>query len=184
METVKHVTNQQIREYLQSQIDNENKGIYFHNEIIKAMRPFEGKPMSKRIATALQKLHPEWTIYYGNEYGQFHLSIWGGDTGLRYDNRFSALIGYDSEPIVSIDRSKDSRGFEDCDCCHGSAGIERNAKRQATIDNPEQITAITNAINDYSDALEKLENTITYPMPDEYGLIRLAYNGKYGTWHK
>jgi hypothetical protein len=184
METVKHVTAQQIREYLQSQIDQENKGLYLHNEIVKALKPFEGKPISKRIATALQKLHPDWTVFYDTNYGMFHLVIWGGDTGLICGNSFRALIGYERECIVSVDKSKDSRGFEEFDCCHGSAAIERNALRQSTLDSPDKIADITQAINDYSDALANLEKMIDYPMPDEHGLIRMAYNGKYNSWRQ
>jgi hypothetical protein len=184
MESIKKVTPEQIIDFIKSQITAEQQGIFLHNEIAKALKPFEGKQVSKRIATALQKMHPGWTVFYDTDYGMFHLCIWGGDTDIKYDQRFRALIGYESEPIVSIGKTSDSRGFEYFDCCHGSAAIERNSLRHAIIDNPAKVQSIVDAINNYGDALATLENTITYPNPDEYSLVRLAYNGKYGTWHK
>jgi hypothetical protein len=183
METVKKITTDQVKALIQAQIDRENQSIYLHNEIVKVLKNFEGKAISKRIATALQKIHPDWTVFYDTNYGMFHLSIWGGDTGLKYDSRYSALIGYESEPEVSIGESKYSRGFEYFDCCNGSAAIERNIARQATIDNPVRIEDMVKALNDYSESLANLEKTIDADT-DSYNLIRLAYNGKYGTWHE
>lgn len=69
------------------------------------IKVFEGKTISKRLATAVEKeiharMGAEWTVYYRPQYGMFHLSIWRSEPPLNYDHRMESLIAYDSDPVI------------------------------------------------------------------------------------
>lgn len=68
---------------------------------------FDGQKITKRIATALSKELPDYTVYYDTNHGMYDLVIWGN--GIPYDNRISIYLGYvyDNNAIVNIDKVRE-----------------------------------------------------------------------------
>jgi hypothetical protein len=66
------------------------------NTVLDAIEPilktFDGKPITKRIATAIEKAYPDYKVYFSKSYSWFELSIWGKDT--HFENRMDLNLGY------------------------------------------------------------------------------------------
>jgi hypothetical protein len=62
------------------------------------LKSFDGKTISKRIETAIKKVLPEFTVYYGKSYSWYELKIWGN--GVDYQNNLSLNLGYTSTSDV------------------------------------------------------------------------------------
>jgi hypothetical protein len=73
---------------------------------IDAMKPQDGKPMSKRLATAVSKVLPEFIVNFDRRYGMYYLAIWAKASGhfLGYENRIDLHLGYDTDSTYRHDR--------------------------------------------------------------------------------
>lgn len=70
-----------------------------YNVVLEVLKPFDGKQISKRIATAIQKALPKNTVYYSaKEHSWVEVSIWGND--LPYDNAVRINLGYGAELVL------------------------------------------------------------------------------------
>lgn len=60
-----------------------------------AAAPFDGKPVSKRIASAIESALPGYRVHYSAEHGFYRVAVWGG-TGcaVQYGNRVEFNLGY------------------------------------------------------------------------------------------
>jgi hypothetical protein len=96
-----------IENIISNYIANEMECITEHDEIRAILKPLEGQ-----LITLNAKRLGKYTLV--KQYGMFYLK-----------GKFEHLIGYDTEPVISIGESKESRGFEYFDSCHGSAARER-----------------------------------------------------------
>ena len=129
------------------QYDRESDGIALHNTVMEILETMDGKKITKRIETAVKKALPDHTVFYNNDYGMFHLAIWGN--GIEYNDRENMCLGYADSNREDVQNGIiDSKMFHsDYDCCRGVAAQERNARREDIIDNPERLTAIANDID-------------------------------------
>jgi hypothetical protein len=60
-----------------------------------AAEPFNGKPVSKRIASAIESALPGYRVHYSAEHGFYRVTIWGGrESAVQYSNRVSLNLGY------------------------------------------------------------------------------------------
>lgn len=57
-----------------------------------AAEPFDGKPVSKRIASAIESALPGYRVHYSAEHGFYRVEIWGG--AIEYRCRVSLNLGY------------------------------------------------------------------------------------------
>lgn len=92
-----------LLEEIDKRIERKRIDLRLVTVVFQACEKYEGKPITKRIATAVEKALPTYTVNYNRDYGMFHIRIWGN--GIPYNNRFSSLIGYDSDicnPIVNM----------------------------------------------------------------------------------
>jgi hypothetical protein len=148
-----------IRQVLRDKIDHEERWIQLHtiisNAIKKCAKGSGETVANKRIATAVQKELPEAKVYWDTNYGMRHVVIWGGTTGLEYNERFSALVAYDSKPVISVET------FEESDRCHGSAARERSADLTQRLGSswPEDVAL---SIIQYQDADKALKDVFHY----------------------
>ena len=97
-----------VKEKTEERIEKKRESLVLIDLVFKACEKHEGKKITKRIASDLGKLPgmENYTVYYRHEFGMFHIIIWG--KGLKYDERFSALIGYDSEgSILSMEKVRE-----------------------------------------------------------------------------
>lgn len=104
-----------IENIISNYIANEMECITEHDEIRAILTPLEGKLITGTVLNA-KRLGKYKLI---RQYGMFYLR-----------GKFEHLIGYDTEPIISIGENDKSRGFEYFDICHGSAARERIAQLQ------------------------------------------------------
>lgn len=64
------------------------------NKFLEVVKKMDGKQISKRIATALEKEFPEYKVIWDTRYGMYHIDIWGN--GIEYKDEIRIMIGYDT----------------------------------------------------------------------------------------
>lgn len=82
---------------LQNFITRTEKQLFVVQSIIAELRTMEGKEITKRIATALEKKFPEWKVSLSKPYGWFELEIYEAGNYSRNDGSFDKInmnIGY------------------------------------------------------------------------------------------
>jgi hypothetical protein len=165
------VTIEQLKEILQHEYDDDATNQVVYLKLLAVMQKHEGKPLSKRILTDFTKANPEYTTYWNDDYGMYHLDIWDGDSRHTRDNKMHFLIGYKQgsyAPDVDLTR------FPEHNAWAYRGAIERNILRVELIGNNAKLSAIAKALNDYADAKERIENLTDYPTPDRYYFQKLV----------
>ena len=77
--------------------------------ILVALKPFEGKPVSKRLATAIEAALPGYVVRYEPAdkshctFGAYQIRIWAcdHDAPLHYDNRMSFTVASARNPVYA-----------------------------------------------------------------------------------
>jgi hypothetical protein len=165
-----------VRKIIQAAIDRDREEPF--GRVLDALRPFEGKKITKRIATAVEKAIPEYTVYYDggkNVSGIYHLTIWGN--GISMDQRIQLYLGSvqvttpHGEPIPA--KTFFVERFLDANCCYYEAAQERNAKRRKLLKNTRKLDRIAAAINAFRDAATEL-HSVTSNLTDGIELRKLA----------
>jgi hypothetical protein len=142
-------TTAKIAEIIKNRIATENEEIWLHCQIVEALRSFDNKPISKRMATAVQKrLGEEWRVYYQPRYTMYHLEISRTDDKNWYQNKKTFLLGYETNPIFTL------ANFEKFDNCNGWAAMERNIKRGQDLN---RIDELVSKLGEYLAAKEALK---------------------------
>ncbi len=137
-------------------------------QIAEIVKPSEGKTISKRIATAIEKALPAHTVYWNTDYGMFHVSIWGN--GIEYNDRKRYLVGYHSGSGTTFSHAR----FLEHNACHLAAAIARNSRRDALLADKATLEATASAINRLNQARTDLAELTKYPNPDSSALQELA----------
>ena len=127
-----------VRKLVEYRIEEETRALAIVQEIHGILKTkFHGKKLTKRLATVIQKAHPDWSVFYDRSAGMsLHLNVWGGDSGFpEFDKRMRILIAYDNEM-----EAYDSAVFPDRAVCY-YAGIKRNKARAAFLNSrdPENL---------------------------------------------
>lgn len=142
-----------------------------------ALVPFDGKPISKRLATAAQKQLPEYTVYYRAEYGMFHLSIWGA--GIEYNDRREFLLGYDSTSAFIIGAAEDDKGsFYGHNRWAWSAALERIQQCQAQLADTRTLQRLADAYEAKAQAERTIAEIQSYPFEAQYAIERAMEGSK------
>lgn len=103
MEKYKVVELDVIREKILARIENAKENFEKINIILDIVKKFDGKPINKRLFTAVKK-HPRFEnerIFWSDEYGMFNIKSYGNK------DYFSVLIGYRGEQAISYERVKE-----------------------------------------------------------------------------
>lgn len=123
--------------------------------VSKILKKFDGKRISKRMATAVEKAMPECKIYWRYEYGMYHLNVTHGCDEYRF------LIGYDSTKM-HFDHKQWRDQFA---CCYLGAREKRNEKRvrlaskNAWLENAAKLSSeYSYAKEEFRRAKEAVEN--------------------------
>jgi hypothetical protein len=139
-------TKQKIEKLLSELQERQCRTYKIFCAVRKAVAPFDGKPITKRIATAVEKALPEYTVYYERQYGMFHVIIWGN--GIEYGDRLSLLLGYESAPTFHIgEPDKQHSGFEYYSCCYGSAEKERIDQTQKLLVDDRKLQRVADVVD-------------------------------------
>jgi len=117
-----------ILNLIDEQIKQESDYIREHEQIKCILTPLAGKTISGSVLNKhrLSAFDNDngYTFKFVYKYGMFHIK-----------GKYEHLIGYDSEPIITIDKNDNSRGFVYFDACHGTAAKERiNQLKNINID--------------------------------------------------
>ena len=165
-----------IRAAIESDLKRDKEGVMCHDALAGIIAQNEGKKPTKRVATALAKMCPHLTVRWCDEYGMYHVHVWG-DGFREYKDRVSMLVGYHGitpNPTTALSRDE----FEDYDCCHGSAARDRIKRYQALLrgDRIEQIAdaavALKQAEAEFEKALGKSyeDNPSVYSIQEAVGI--------------
>lgn len=136
-------------------INSEIESQRIHNIVREVVAKFNGKPVSKRIETALQKAQPGWVVHYSTQYGMFQLYVWGGDTRRHSDNRICFLIAYNSTPVISVD------DFDRHNASTGSAAKSRNVGRDLLLSDTKRLGDVVRATNAVAEAKRALAGVLS-----------------------
>jgi hypothetical protein len=166
-----------IKEALSDDYQRDAKSLALLDTLAAALKPFDGKPVSKRLATAVQKAMPEAQVYYRHEYGMFHISIWGTVQGekVEFEKRREFLLGHERDgkaPVFtlgSLDASENGT-FYGYNTWAGSGAVRRMDQIRNQFANERQLEALASAL----EAKEKADATIKaifeYPFEGKYSI--------------
>lgn len=176
MEKQPIVTREQIENLIREQFDREQNDYIWFNKCLDVIKTFEGKPISKRIETALKKAFPDVSFSYDILAGMYRIFVWGKPTGHEYDNRMTFYIGH--IPFGSGDNTvlvNEAKIRESC-AAFDRAAIERNNHRTDLLKNDAMLDEIVSALNAFNNAKERLDTIFAYDnhIEDEYRIDDLA----------
>ena len=165
------MTKDDIRKLIESTMEN----VSLAELVRETLKPFDGKKITKRLATAVSEALPDHTVFYRNEYGTKALEIWGN--GIDHRSRKAFTLGHDSEgPEFNHERFSglDSDGLNGC---HYYAAQERNEKRHALLIANGWTSDMASAINDLREASARIDDLIEFPNPMRYVIDQLIKEG-------
>lgn len=166
-------TKETIKEAIEVDIAREQIGIELFNQLVEIFKPFEGKKISRRLATAIEKALPEHTVSYNTDYGHYNIRIWGN--GIDFNERYDFLIGYDNNPYYREGTHEENHsGFRDFSGYYGFHAEERNKKRKEYLENDSDLSYISEAIEDYKEAVGKLNSISNFDFPSWYSVVETA----------
>ena len=144
----------EIKDAIQAKIDHEQIAIDVFEHLSKVFEPFEGKLITKRMETALQKNMPIGFKYTNLERiaGMLYIVV----VPENFSERIQFLLAYDSNPIFRQGRSQERHsGFAYYNNCYGDAAKKRNEKRR---DLQSKAIKLAGFANTYAEA-KKSANT-------------------------
>lgn len=166
------VTVEQVRNIIQSEYDDDALCNSIYKKLENALKPFDGKLVSKRMATAFTKAYPEYTVYWDDNYGMYHLNVHGGDSkrdfnhSLRFYIAHKMMHGY--APGFKLAELSEENAW-------ATRGVkERNTQRTKILNNEELLCKIAIALNHYESACNQIELLMDYPFPDSYRIQALV----------
>lgn len=163
-------TKQIIKDAIERDIARDSENVAMYEELAGILAPFDGKKISKRLASAIEKAHPDWTVYYKDNY-QYILYIWGGNSGRQWDDRWQFF----TDCWKNGNRVFTLAGFEENSIAYYRAAIERNDKRQMLLNDDDRLTRLAQAHLDLTDAKARFESAMGNSLenPSKYSIERI-----------
>lgn len=97
------VTIESQKEKVLNRITSYQMGLDIVKKCLPIIEKYEGKKITKHIATAISKEFPNARVWLDDNYGMFHLNVCL--EGLPLDQKVSMLLGYkDSRPDVVMEK--------------------------------------------------------------------------------
>lgn len=134
---------QEVKKAIQQNIDHEQKQIAIYEHLVEVFKPFEGKKISQRMVTALEKNLPNgYKRAYLNRIGSLIQVVLAPEN---FQENITFLLGYDSDPIFKIGRTQERySGFAYFNSCHGEAARQRNQKRRELLSKAIKLAGLAN----------------------------------------
>jgi hypothetical protein len=152
---------------LRGLIENAIENTEIPDKVAAILERFDGKKITKRIATAVAQALPDWTVYYDTNYGMKHLKMW--QHNMR-DDQISFLLGYDSG-----DGLFHYANFRtEYNACYYGAAQDRNAHRARNLKADEWQRQVVAAVNAINDATARLKWLTQHPEPDATAIWNLV----------
>jgi hypothetical protein len=171
------ITTQNVRDILEGAIERERMPL--QEAVLDALRPLDGKKITKRFATVVGKALPDHTVYYDvcKVTGTYRLYIWGA--GIDYNQRESFYLGT-SETRYPRGAEHPIPGklftveqFLDDNARSYSAATRRNEERRELLDDPTRCRKIAAVIRRFREAAAELHD-LTSGLTDGHELRKLA----------
>lgn len=89
---MKKLQIEEIKEAIEKQIQLNERDLAVVKTIVEELKRFDGKKITKRIGTCIEKALPQFTICYSKDISMYRLKIWG--YGILYTDHLSILLGY------------------------------------------------------------------------------------------
>lgn len=175
-------TLQTIKSMLKDKLASQQRNYTIYCAVEKALMPFEGKKITKRLATAVEKALPEHTVYYSTDYGMYHINVWKA----HLDNKISFLLGYhgaytaeSSKPFRMGSAEESHSGFKYYSASNGhweQIRIKQNAALLANTVKLKKMARIVDNIAKAQAAFEALNASgqfcIFYDMAKKFNINR------------
>jgi hypothetical protein len=159
-------TKETIVQTITAGMKDEQASIALYDALLPIMERFDGKQITRRIATAVTKAFPDWTVYYDDNYSLFAIRVWGGSTGRDYNGAATFYLGYKSSPTFTLEHFKDTNAWA------GSAARERNTKREAILSDDARIAEMAEAFAAFTEAKARFDAALDGPIenPSKYAI--------------
>ncbi len=125
------MTEQEIKDLIEKGWKEDELRMHLHKLVGSELTRWDGKKLTKRFVTNLEKKHPEYTFYLDRNYGMWHVDVWGKALPghERSDQRLQVFVAYDSN-LAKFDFSL----FDENDAPNYRGVIERQRKRGEFLD--------------------------------------------------
>ena len=152
----------EIKAAVAANIEHEEDDVAIYEKVKSALEPFEGKEITKRLATAVAKAFGEdWIVHFDRDYGMFHINVRRKSEAYADHRRF--LIGYESYPFFHMEEHHDggvnsgSHGFVHHNTCYGTAAITRIEKNKAFLADKVAVSKLVKAIAAYKKSVAEMK---------------------------
>lgn len=140
---VENLETETVWNKLQDRINKQDSSYAIWKKVESILSKMDGQKITKRIQTAIEKEFSEALVSYDNNYGMFHIYLWGKSINREYDNRMQFLIGYADSPYI------DFKKIQDHNTCWELEKSRSEKMRMITRDDiVKQVEKWNNAIND------------------------------------
>jgi len=100
-------------------------------DIYWVLTRYQGKQITKRFKTALEKEHPTWRVWLEHMSTTTYIRVWGGNSGYKAStDACSFLVGYSNE-LASFDIAK----FEEHNKYYAKTVMQKVAERNIILGN-------------------------------------------------
>ena len=103
MERYTMLTNSQIHAEIDKRCVRYAKSVHVYQTLHECLKKFEGKKITKRLATAAERALGV-RVYYNTNHGMYHLEI---AVDGNWQDKFSFLIAYSSDPTYTTKKFED-----------------------------------------------------------------------------
>jgi hypothetical protein len=155
--------------------------IQLHDLIGAQLKRWDGKRLTARFITNLEKQNPDMVFWLDRQAHMWHVKVWGvlteGAPSVKSGDALQFFIGYNSQTRFGDNDLNPYRfeTFEDRDVANGSAARTRIDKRNDLIyrQAPQRIA---HAINEYLSARETLKRALgdSIENPEYYAFEKAA----------
>lgn len=138
-------------ESVEDYILKEEREFDVYTKVMEVFKAFDGKPVSKRMETAVKKIFPDLTVYLENDY-LIILHIWGGRIG-SHDKRINIYLRKGKD---ALNPSAYSHAETLANSGHFPYIPEKNKKLKASLANDGKMLKIM--VEEWNRALKVLQN--------------------------
>ena len=136
-------------ESVEDYIVKEEREFDVYTKVMEVFKAFDGKPVSKRMETAVKKVFPDYHIYLENGY-LIILHIWGKEVA--YDSRINIYLRKGKD---ALNPSAYSHAETLANSGHFSYIPEKNEKLKASLANDARV--IKELTNDFNNCVKRLQ---------------------------
>ena len=140
-----------VKKQVEDYIIKQEKEFSIWQKVMDALKPFDGKVITKRFETAVKKIFPDNVIYLENEWLVI-IHIWGGEIG-NHDKRINIYLKKGKD---ALNPSAYSHAETLANSGHFSYIPEKNEKLKASLANDGKMLKVM--IDEWNQALSILKN--------------------------